>query len=162
MPKELKAIGERLYWAYANLAMAHDAVTSGKDKYSQTSYRIRSRLYAGLMNGTMNVGALVEDERLKLILPQACSYCGSRTNLAADHLVPLHSGGPDLGDNLVWACRSCNSSKGAKDVLEWLQEKEMFPSLLLLRRYLKLAISMLRVHVFGILALKIRGQCQSR
>ena len=102
---------------------------------------IRSRLYFGLRNGTMNVGALARDERMKMVLPQACSYCGSTKCLAADHLVPLKRGGPNAGDNLVWACRSCNSSKCATDVLEWLAKRQQFPPLLVLRRYLKLAVT---------------------
>lgn len=59
---------------------------------------------------------------------------------AVDHLIPTKRGGANTGDNLVWACRLCNSSKGACDVLEWLKEKGQFPPILLLRRYLKLAI----------------------
>jgi hypothetical protein len=88
----------------------------------------------------MTVGQLAEDEKLKLFLPQACCYCGSKELLAADHLIPTKRGGENKGENLIWACRTCSSSKGAKDLLEWLNEKGQFPPLLLLRRYLKLAI----------------------
>lgn len=105
---------------------------------------IRSRLYSGLTKGTKQIGPLADDERLKMVLPQACCYCGGRDHLSVDHLIPTHRGGANSGDNLVWACRSCNSSKHAKDVLEWLTERGEFPSLLLLRRYLKLAIAICR------------------
>jgi hypothetical protein len=88
----------------------------------------------------MGIGPIADDERLKMILPQACCYCGSKDHLAADHLIPRKRGGLHSGDNLVWACRSCNSSKGAADALEWLTKRQQFPPLLLLRRYLKLAI----------------------
>jgi hypothetical protein len=40
--------------------------------------------------------------------------------------------------------RSCNSSKCASDALEWLVKKNEFPPILLLRRYLKIAIAMCR------------------
>lgn len=63
-----------------------------------------------------------------------------------DHLVPRKKGGPDVGENMVWACRSCNSSKGASDALEWLAGRQQFPPLLLLRRYLKLAIEYCAEH----------------
>ncbi len=137
-------VGELLHWSYANLAMAHAAVTANAERYGRIHFMIRARLYAGLNKRTMNIGALVEDERLKMILPQACCYCGSREFLSADHLIPTKRGGANTGDNLVWACRSCNSSKCARDALEWLAERRQFPSLLLLRRYLKLAIEMAR------------------
>jgi len=137
-------VGERIHWSYANLAMAHAAVTAGLARYDSTRYAVRARLYAGLRDGTMSMGPLAEDERLKMILPQACAYCGGQEHLAADHLLPKSRGGAHRGDNLVWACRSCNSAKGSKDVLAWLQEQGRFPPLLLLRRYLKLALEIAR------------------
>lgn len=140
MKREITTIGEYLYWSYANLGMAHAALSHGIEKYDRVHYIIRSRLYKGLCEGTMHIGSLADDERLKLIIPHACSYCGSHEHLAVDHLMPRKLGGNDCGDNMIWACRSCNSSKGASDVLEWLSKKESFPPILLLRRYLKLAI----------------------
>jgi hypothetical protein len=133
-------VAESLYWSYANLAMAHAALVQRANAYGRVQFMIRARLYKGLCTGTMNLGALADDERLKLVLPQACCYCGSREKLSVDHLIAKHRGGLDEGDNMVWSCRSCNSSKGAKDVLEWLRGREQFPPLLLLRRYLKLAV----------------------
>ena len=137
-------VGELLHWSYANLAMAHSALTSNAESYGRAHFMVRARLYKGLNAGTMNIGPLADDERLKMILPQACCYCGSRERLSVDHLIPTKKGGKDVGDNLVWACRTCNSSKGATDALDWLGQKNQFPSVLLLRRYLKLAIELCR------------------
>lgn len=137
---KIDTIGESLYWSYANLAMAHAAVSKGDVHYHVGHFIIRSRLYAGLRNGSMNVGSLADDERLKLKMPQSCCYCGNTDHLAVDHLIPRKKGGLDKGDNMVWACRSCNSSKGATDALEWLLKRQQFPPLFLLRRYLKNAI----------------------
>jgi hypothetical protein len=141
---EITTLGELLHWSYANLAMVHSAITTKAEKYGRTHFMIRSRLYKGLNNQTMSIGPLADDERLKMVLPQACCYCGSRDHLSADHLIPTKRGGANTGDNLVWACRSCNSQKCARDALEWLIEKNQFPSVLLLRRYLKLAIEISR------------------
>lgn len=137
---QVTTIGELLHFSYANLAMAHAAIAAKAEKYGRLQFMIRARLYAGLNKGTMSIGALADDERLKMILPQACCYCGGRDYLSADHLIPTKRGGVNSGDNLVWACRSCNSSKCARDVLEWLADRNQFPPLLLLRRYLKLSI----------------------
>ena len=141
---EINTVGELLHWSYANLAMAHAAITAKSEKYGRMQFMIRSRLYAGLNKQTMCIGPLVDDERLKMILPQACCYCGSREFLSVDHLIPTKRGGANTGDNLVWACRSCNSSKCASDALEWLAKRNQFPPILLLRRYLKLAIEISR------------------
>lgn len=139
-----KTVGELLQWSYANLAMAHAAVTAGAETYSRAHFMIRARLFSGLQSGEMEIGSIVDDERLKMVLPQACCSCGCRDGLSIDHLIPTSKGGMDGGDNVVWACRSCNSSKRAEDVLEWHARRGIFPPLLLLRRYLKLTIAIAR------------------
>lgn len=138
--ENITTIGELLYWAYANLGMAHSAVTKGSAAYAPINYVVRNKLYSGLTNGTMDLGSLRDDERLKLVLGQACCYCGTRDRLTLDHVIPLSRGGVDCADNLLWACSRCNSSKGATDLMEWYQRAGAFPPLLLIRRYLKLAI----------------------
>lgn len=44
-----------------------------------------------------------------------CHYCGSTTKLGLDHVLPLHTVGPNQLENLVCACHSCNQSKGRSD-----------------------------------------------
>ena len=99
---------------------------------------VRAKLRRRLVDGTMRMRSLYDDERIKLTAPQACYYCGSMHRLCADHLVPKMRGGADASDNLIWACRRCNSSKGGRDLLEWMTANSRFPPLLLLRRYIKL------------------------
>jgi|GEM_PF-97180 len=133
-------VAGHLYRAYSNLAMAHAAIQNKQVSYSSKYYQIRGRLYKGLLNNTMEIRSFFDDERLKMILPQSCCYCGSKEHLAADHIIPQKKGGMDIGENLVWSCRSCNSSKSAKDMLDWMLKKNQFPSVLLYRRYLKIII----------------------
>ena len=138
--KELSTVKEVLFWSYANLAMAHTAVDRKQVKYVTLNYMIRARLFKGLIEGTMNIRTLFDDEKIKLLSGNKCSYCGSTENLALDHIFPQILGGKDSGDNLVYACRPCNSSKGKKDMMEWMSYKNTFPPLMILRRYLKLVI----------------------
>ncbi len=53
-----------------------------------------------------------------------CAYCfGTKLEvgpLQRDHVVPLAQGGSDTVSNIVPACKSCNSSKGARTPNEWL------------------------------------------
>ena len=51
-----------------------------------------------------------------------CAYCGQsmgpaeecrRTSETADHVVPVKLGGRTTRDNIVAACRDCNTRKGA-------------------------------------------------
>ena len=42
----------------------------------------------------------------------ACQYCGSRSQLTVDHVVPRSKGGPSSWDNIVASCAPCNRRKG--------------------------------------------------
>jgi 5-methylcytosine-specific restriction endonuclease McrA len=41
-----------------------------------------------------------------------CQYCGSRSNLTVDHVVPRSKGGSSSWDNIVASCAPCNRRKG--------------------------------------------------
>ena len=49
-----------------------------------------------------------------------CYVCGSDSHIEADHIIPISRGGTHSEGNLQPLCRSCNSSKGAKTMSEWL------------------------------------------
>lgn len=48
-----------------------------------------------------------------------CAYCGFKQDLTMDHVVPTSKNGKDAFNNIVPACRSCNSSKNNKDLESW-------------------------------------------
>lgn len=50
---------------------------------------------------------------------RSCKYCGSPGPLTLDHVIPRSQGGSDEPQNLVPACRSCNSSKGGRTPEQW-------------------------------------------
>lgn len=135
-----RTVGESLYWSYANLAMAATSARHEAPSYQKTDYIVRHKLYYGLLRGKLQLGSFLRDEKAKIAFSDACSYCDSSSDLTLDHLIPQFKGGEHSADNLVVACRSCNSSKKALDLLEWMAKRGEFPPLVLLRRYLKLAI----------------------
>jgi len=52
-----------------------------------------------------------------------CAYCGCELNsdtITIDHQIPLFRGGTNYIDNLVPACRSCNSKKHTKTAEEFM------------------------------------------
>lgn len=53
---KIETIGDSLYWSYANLAMAHAAVSAGDNSYQQKHFIVRGKLYIGLRKGTMKIG----------------------------------------------------------------------------------------------------------
>jgi 5-methylcytosine-specific restriction endonuclease McrA len=41
-----------------------------------------------------------------------CQYCGARSNLTVDHVIPRSKGGDSSWDNIVASCAPCNLRKG--------------------------------------------------
>ena len=41
-----------------------------------------------------------------------CQYCGARTSLTVDHVIPRSKGGSSGWDNIVASCAPCNRRKG--------------------------------------------------
>jgi 5-methylcytosine-specific restriction endonuclease McrA len=41
-----------------------------------------------------------------------CQYCGSRSSLTVDHVIPRSKGGPSSWENIVASCAPCNRRKG--------------------------------------------------
>ena len=136
--RKIETVREQIYWSYANLAMAHTAVDKKQEKYGRFNYMIRAKLFKGLTDGNMNMRTIFDDEKIKLKTGQICNYCGSAEKLTLDHIFPQKFGGQDTAENLIFACRSCNSSKGKKDLMEWMIFRGQFLPLMIIRRYLKL------------------------
>lgn len=113
-----ETVKDVIYYSYANLAMAHSAVDKKASKYGVSNFMIRAKLYKGLKDGTMNMRSIFDDEKIKIQLENICNYCGCKEKLSLDHIFPQKFGGKDDADNLILACKSCNSSKGKKDLME--------------------------------------------
>lgn len=54
-----------------------------------------------------------------------CVYCNNIKNLSLDHITPVSKGGDTTFNNMVLACRSCNSSKRDKNVFSWCKSKNI-------------------------------------
>lgn len=75
--------------------------------------------------------ALNRAERLRTAVERdgaTCIWCGrSFTPLVpptTEHVVPRVKGGPSWPENEVAACRRCNSDRGHRGPVEWLEECE--------------------------------------
>ena len=42
----------------------------------------------------------------------SCQYCGARSNLTVDHVIPRSKGGASTWENIVASCAPCNRRKG--------------------------------------------------
>ena len=87
----------------------------------------KARLYAKKMRRKHGI-ALTDDRTTSatlLIDARSCLYCGAkfddRRKPTLDHLIPLIRGGSHSAANVVVCCLSCNSRKGKRDFLEFVQ-----------------------------------------
>lgn len=56
-----------------------------------------------------------------------CVYCNAATDITSDHVIPLSRiQGIDRLQNIVPACRSCNSRKRISDVIPWYKKQPFF------------------------------------
>jgi 5-methylcytosine-specific restriction endonuclease McrA len=69
-----------------------------------------------------------------------CAYCGARDgSLQRDCVLPISRGGRYTIDNVVPACRSCNTSKCNHEVTSWLRRKRLDEPAFLTRHVATLA-----------------------
>jgi hypothetical protein len=77
----------------------------------------------------MAVMALDRAARLRVALERdgaTCVWCGRAFTAqivpTTEHVVPRVKGGPSWPENEVAACRRCNSDRGHRGPVEWLEE----------------------------------------
>jgi len=135
----LNTVRDKIFWSYAGLAMAREAVTQRKDHYN---YSIREFQFKKLLKSDNHIRDFFEDEKEKIQTGLICHFCGSQEASTTDHIFCQKLKGPGSSDNLLPACKNCNSSKGKKDFLEWNKHRielgESHLPLMIIQRYLKL------------------------
>jgi len=113
-PTAVKSVRDLIYWQYAKIIS--ESAGAGKKQYAFVMNRFKK-----LQSGEIEWSGAIREYIRERDLPTQCIYCQSSTNLSYDHLIPRSRGGPDIADNVVLACKPCNSSKGNKGVYEWFK-----------------------------------------
>jgi 5-methylcytosine-specific restriction endonuclease McrA len=80
------------------------------------AHRRRARL-----NGSSDNYTAEELANLRAKAGGKCALCNAHRTLTVDHIVPLSRGGSNGIRNIQFLCRRCNSSKGARDPIEFSQ-----------------------------------------
>ena len=133
--------GDYLYYSYASLNALMSALNTGVASRDNTYYRVRAHAYKMYREGKWHINDLYQQNRSKLLYGGHCYYCGKEctpSELTADHVFPRSKGGESGVDNIILACKACNTSKGSMDFFEWHFEKlGYWPDTFLLTHYLK-------------------------
>lgn len=88
--------------------------------------RIYCQEYRAKKNGLPATLTVDQWNETKEYFNNRCVYCGKEKSLAQEHFVPLSKGGEYTHNNIIPACRSCNSSKNNKDFFEWYPQQPYY------------------------------------
>lgn len=89
----------------------------------EASRKLKHKRRVEIQHQRVWVSTLTTDEWLALLdaHEHRCFYCKRELKrLTQDHVTPLSRGGEHTMDNIVPACRPCNSSKGARTLYEFI------------------------------------------
>lgn len=104
-----------------------------KREYYKNNGHLRKEYYENnkekvLLNGHIRRARLKKLEagfsleqwvKCKEYFNQECCYCGRRDELEREHFIPVTKSGEFTKNNILPACKSCNSSKNDRDFFEW-------------------------------------------
>ncbi|MFX0113634.1 MAG: HNH endonuclease, partial [Candidatus Hodarchaeota archaeon] len=134
-PSAVRTVRDLIYWQYAKLI--------GKSAGFSKNYRFIMSRFKKLQSGEIQWSGAIREYIRERQTENVCIYCESKNHLSIDHLIPQSRGGSDSGDNVVLACKSCNSSKGNRSLYEWigLESRNDLPRIVE-GKYLKLLYSL--------------------
>lgn len=82
------------------------------------------------LNRRVSLGVLTPQQYVTIAYHSHCVYCGATRGesgkLTVDHIIPIRVGGTGAFENVVPACKSCNSSKRDTMLVQWFFESETF------------------------------------
>lgn len=133
----IKTIRDLIFYQYAKIIA--DAVGVSKTNKSEYFSFVMDRVNK-LRIGEINMSAITRELKKQIVSTEkSCEYCGKQNDLSWDHLIPQSKDGPDIVENLVLCCKSCNSSKGNRGLYAWfgLKNKDKLPRIVA-GKYLKL------------------------
>lgn len=137
--KKVRTVHDLLCKAYTDLSVADTRIDI--ELLNPTGYR--ESTFGKYFRGERKPDVLMKEEREKMKKGHICHYCEkpfpSDKGLEIEHMLPTSRGGPNKNENVVYACRSCNSKKNNRDFITWALDSDLgFPPIGLIRHYLKL------------------------
>lgn len=116
-------------WRSNNREAYNEAINSYKrERYAtDEAFRVTCLSYSHNRRASLK-GTLTDQDWQECLeyFGNECAYCSSRELMTVDHVEPISKEGTHSKTNVVCACKSCNSSKGNKDMLSWFSTQAFF------------------------------------
>ncbi len=131
-------VGQRIYWSYSWLIATRIAQEMNLPPGKRERNKKAVPIFGKLDRGELTISSLESDYFQAMIASAMCAHCGASSKLTKDHLIPCSRGGREISENIVLACQACNSRRRDVDLMCWYRADRRFPTLVLLRHYLKI------------------------
>ncbi len=115
-PSAVKTVRDQIFWQYAKLI-------SKSAGFGINNRGFQMSRFIGLRDGKITWSSTIREWLREHEKPDEGIYCGSKSDLTIEHVLPRSRGGPDITDNVIRACKKCNSGKGGKRLYEWIGMK---------------------------------------
>jgi 5-methylcytosine-specific restriction endonuclease McrA len=142
--RALITVEDHIFWSYTLLGISREIMEKRAkglpDRFSGRRASWVNREMSAYKNELKNISSLDRDDILAQNGDRVCAHCGANgPKFHFDHLIPASKlSGAHINLNQVRACPSCNMKRGNKDLMLWHRQAQTFPTLAVLRRYLKL------------------------
>lgn len=142
--RKLHTVGDYIFWSYSMLSVSREIMERTRKGEPSPHPNGRTKaaniLMSHFQGSQKKIRDLDRDDRLSQDGAHVCAHFGCLSSKYHwDHMVPRSKlYGLYIPLNQVRSCPRCNISRGAKDLMGWHRENQTFPSLGILRRYLKI------------------------
>jgi len=133
--RDVKSIRDLIYYQYSKIiARRAFAAPDGRDA-KKKHYGFIKKTFRELKAGAKTWSEITREDWQFVESEKVCIYCGRANDLHQEHIVPRSLAiKPECANcdtiqgihNQVWACRECNSAKGAMGLYEFF--KVMHPN----------------------------------
>lgn len=142
--RKLTSVEDHILWAYSILTVSRQimrCIQAGQPHpYPEGRTKAANITMSLFQRGVKSIRNLDRDDSLAQNGKRVCGHCGDRgPKFHWDHLTPQSKlDGVFIPLNQIRSCPLCNTRRGNKDLMFWYMEDASFPTLAILRRYLKL------------------------
>lgn len=105
------------------------AITKRVKQYQQKhleGYRINSQIRRARQHQLPYTLTIQQWEDIKEVFNNSCCYCGKELPLEQEHFIALTKFGEYSHNNIICACKSCNSSKHDKNFFDWYPKQSYY------------------------------------
>jgi len=132
---EVKTIRDQIFFQYAKIIACKVLKCANGKEAKKKGYGFIKNTFRELRDGNKRWSDILREDWQFIESDKKCIYCGSEKNLDKEHIVPRSINIKPVCEtcdkiqgihNQIWACESCNSSKGDKGLYEFF--KDRYPS----------------------------------